>query len=93
LPYTTLFGSQGNARAQNNLGVMYENGRGVTMDQMEGLAWYYVAKSNSPPEEVAKDLDSAISFLENRLGSSAALAVQRRAREIAAAISGQPAVH
>lgn len=31
---------QGDARAQNNLGVMYENGKGVAQDGNEAIHWY-----------------------------------------------------
>ena len=34
---------QGNADAQNNLGVMYENGRGVPQDYAEALKWFRLA--------------------------------------------------
>lgn len=34
---------QGEARAQNNLGVMYENGKGVPEDIAEALKWYQLA--------------------------------------------------
>lgn len=34
---------QGNARAQNNLGVMYENGKGVAQDINEAVRWYRLA--------------------------------------------------
>lgn len=34
---------EGNARAQNNLGVMYENGKGVPQDIGEALKWYRLA--------------------------------------------------
>jgi len=34
---------QGNARAQNNLGVMYENGKGVAQDVIEAVRWYRLA--------------------------------------------------
>lgn len=34
---------QGNARAQNNLGVMYENGKGVAEDVNEAVRWYRLA--------------------------------------------------
>ena len=36
---------QGNARAQNNLGVMYENGKGVALDFNEALRWYRLSAS------------------------------------------------
>jgi len=35
--------AQGVARAQNNLGVMYENGKGVPLDINEALKWYRLA--------------------------------------------------
>ena len=31
---------QGNAKAQYNLGVMYENGRGVRQDYIQAVQWY-----------------------------------------------------
>jgi hypothetical protein len=34
---------QGNARAQNNLGVMYENGKGVSQNINEAVKWYRLA--------------------------------------------------
>ena len=34
---------QGNARAQSNLGVMYNNGQGVTQDYKEAVKWYRLA--------------------------------------------------
>ena len=32
--------AQGNAAAQHNLGVMYENGEGVRQDDAEAVRWY-----------------------------------------------------
>ncbi|MCG3770643.1 MAG: Secretory immunoglobulin A-binding protein EsiB [Nitrosomonadaceae bacterium] len=34
---------QGNAKAQSNLGVMYNNGQGVTQDYKEAVKWYGLA--------------------------------------------------
>jgi TonB family protein len=34
---------QGNARAQNNLGVMFENGKGVAQDTSAAVKWYRLA--------------------------------------------------
>jgi TonB family protein len=34
---------QGNARAQNNLGVMYENGKGVPQNIVDAVKWYHLA--------------------------------------------------
>ena len=36
---------QGNAGAQNNLGVMYEKGQGVTQDYVRAHMWYNLATS------------------------------------------------
>src|SRR5437868_7075967 len=33
----------GNARAQNNLGVIFENGKGVTQDVATAVKWYRLA--------------------------------------------------
>src|SRR4029077_10357983 len=35
--------AQGNATEQHNLGVMYENGRGVAKDYAEAFKWYRLA--------------------------------------------------
>lgn len=35
--------AQGNASAQNGLGLMYDNGQGVTQDYAEALKWYRLA--------------------------------------------------
>ncbi len=37
------FADQGNTDAQFNLGIMYDNGRGVTQDHGEALRWYRIA--------------------------------------------------
>ena len=34
---------QGNSRAQNNLGLMYDEGQGVLQDDTEAVKWYRVA--------------------------------------------------
>jgi TPR repeat protein len=36
----TKAAQQGLARAQNNLGVMYEDGNGVTKDDVEAVKWF-----------------------------------------------------
>ena len=41
---------QGNATAQHNLGVCYENGYGVAADQAEAQRWYDLAKQNGYEE-------------------------------------------
>ena len=51
---------QGNAGAQYNLGVMYDNGQGVPQDYVKAHMWYNLSAAGSPPSE---DRDSAA---ENR---------------------------
>ena len=38
-----LAADQGDAAAQFNLGVMYDNGRGVLKDEAEAVRWYRLA--------------------------------------------------
>ena len=38
-----LASDQGNAKAQNNLGVMYNNGQGVVQDYKEAVKWWRLA--------------------------------------------------
>ena len=40
---TAALPSRDNAVAQYNLGVMYENGRGVRRDRVEAVRWYRLA--------------------------------------------------
>ncbi len=47
---------QGNARAQYNLGVMYENGRGVPQDYAKALQWY------------RKAAEQGVALAQNNLG-------------------------
>ncbi len=51
---------QGHARAQNNLGFMYDNGQGVPQDYVQAHMWLDLAASRYPPGE---DRDQAV---ENR---------------------------
>ena len=39
-PSPRLVLEQGNAKAQNNLGVMYDNGEGVIKDAAEAVKWF-----------------------------------------------------
>ena len=41
------FAEQGNADAQNNLGVIYANGQGVPQDYVEAVKWYRMAAEQS----------------------------------------------
>ena len=40
---------QGNGVAQNNLGLMYELGRGAPQDHVQAHLWYTLAASELPP--------------------------------------------
>ncbi len=42
---------QGNAEAQYNLGLMYDNGWGVPQDYVQAHMWYKLATSKRPPSE------------------------------------------
>ena len=43
MKWYTLAAEQGNADAQYNLGVMYDNGRGVPQDDKTAVKWYRLA--------------------------------------------------
>ena len=40
---------QGNPNAENNLGVLYESGRGVPRDKREALRWFRAAAAKGHP--------------------------------------------
>jgi TPR repeat protein len=40
---------QGNAEAQNNLGIMYRNGQGVPRDAAAALTWFHKAAEQGEP--------------------------------------------
>jgi TPR repeat protein len=42
---------QGQANAQNALGVMYQNGEGVPQDYVEAVRWYRLAANGCVPLE------------------------------------------
>ncbi|MBM3518860.1 MAG: sel1 repeat family protein, partial [Alphaproteobacteria bacterium] len=46
-----LAAEQDLAQAQNNLGVMYEYGRGVPQDYVQAHKWYNLAASRSPASD------------------------------------------
>ena len=47
-----LAAGQGHAVAQYNLGVMYENGRGVRQDYVEAIKWYRLAADQGQAEAI-----------------------------------------
>ena len=68
---------QGNANAQNNLGVMYENGDGVLKDSAEAHAWYNNASANGV--EAAK---KNLSDIEKTMNPDQISDANKLAREI-----------
>lgn len=42
---------QGNATAQDSLGVMYVNGEGVPQDYAQAYAWFNIAEANVPADD------------------------------------------
>ena len=48
----TPLAEQGDADAQYNLGLMYENRRGVPQDYKTAVKWYRLAAENTPPETI-----------------------------------------
>ncbi len=49
-----LAADQGNADAQNNLGIMYVKGEGVPQDYVEAHKWFNLAVSRYPASEAQK---------------------------------------
>ncbi len=72
-----LAAEQGYAKAQYNLALMYDKGSGVTRDDVEAWAWFNMA-AISGDEDAVWNRDN----LENRLGTQATLAAQRRSKEL-----------
>ena len=77
---------QGDAWAQNNLGVCYENGQGVTKDKKEAAKWYrkaaeqgeasaqfYLAEMYEQGEGVDRDIAEAVKWY-NEAGKNDAFA-------------------
>ncbi len=77
LKWYRLAAEQGAALAQNNLALMYATGRGVTRDDVEAWAWFNMV-AISGNKAAARNRDN----LENRLGTQATLAAQRRSKEL-----------
>ena len=69
------------AQAQSNLATSYWNGKGTTKDEVEALAWLYVANSNPRRSDVS-NLSQNIASLERRVGPDGRQAAQQRAKQI-----------
>jgi hypothetical protein len=71
-----LAAEQGNASAQNNLGVMYGNGTGVIQDNVYAHMWWNIAASSGD-----KDASENRDIVANRMTPSQIETAQRLARE------------
>jgi TPR repeat protein len=55
-----LAADQGNAQAQNNLGALYANGRGVPRDAVQAYMWFALsAAQDNPPAAANRDATAA----------------------------------
>ena len=70
-----LSAEQGNATAQNNLGVMYNDGLGVPQDHGTAHMWYNIASANGD-EDASENRDT----VANKMTGVAIAEAQRRAR-------------
>jgi hypothetical protein len=50
---------QGDAKAQNNLGVLYANGKGVPQDIVQAYVWFSLGASQSPTSDQSVDSNDA----------------------------------
>ena len=75
-----LAAEQGNAAAQYNLGVMYNNGRGVPQDYVQAHKWLNLAASRTTPEK-AEDYRPARDEVAEQMTTSQIAEAQRLARE------------
>ena len=66
---------QGIAQAQSNLGVMYENGKGVLQDTIAAHMWFNIAAANGNAK-AAKGRD----FIAKELSSADIVEAQKRAK-------------
>ena len=72
---------QGNAKAQYNLGVMYDEGLGVPQDYVQAHMWYSLAASRLPP---GKDRDKPVKnrdIVAKRMTPAQISEAQKLARE------------
>ena len=73
----TPLAEQGNTLAQFNLGVMYDNGRGVLQDYVRANMWFNIAASSGDSENASKNRD----IVAKRMTPSQIETAQRLAQE------------
>ena len=68
---------QGNADAQNNLGVIYNNGWGVLLDFVRAHMWFNIAATSGDSKYASKNRD----IVAKKMNSTDISAAQKLARE------------
>ena len=76
LKWYRMAAEQGHAGAQNNLGVMYDKGEGVTQDYVQAHIWYNLAAAQG--EETARENRDLIA---KKMTPAQVAEAQRLARE------------
>lgn len=71
----------GNAWAQNNLGLMYLNGRGVTQDYVEAHKWFNIAAAKSTDKELRDKAAKNRDIAANKMTPAQIAEAQKRASE------------
>ena len=72
---------QESAAAQNNLGLMYENGRGVPQDYIRAHMWYNLAASGASDRRTREEAVKARDAVATKMTSVQIAEAQRLARE------------
>jgi len=67
--------AQGLSKAQYKVGMAYFNGKGVSKDQREGLAWVYIAMMDGVPSSVCNSMELS-------MGSQATKEAKQRSKEL-----------
>ena len=81
---------QGDADAQYNLGVMYDDGEGVPKDEVEAYAWYSLAATNGD-ELMKEQLNEALPRMKAALAPEQLIAAEKRAAELTEQINANKA--
>ena len=77
LPFFEPLAEQGDATAQFNLGIMYENGKGVPKDYVRAHMWFNIAAISGESENASNNRD----IVATRMNSNQIETAQKLARE------------
>ena len=75
-----LAAEQDHRNAQVRLGEIYEKGEGLSRNELESLAWRYVAQSNG------RDVKETVASMESNYGKEFSLRALQRAKELQSGI-------